>query len=130
MRSPTSRPPAPVPVATVAPPPFSPEHATVTVSVAGATGTSRATISALVGHVSFTDCYRTALRTVGRAEGGVGSMHVEIDEDGIVQVATARLPGSLASASACFAGRMQRQRLPRPPDTGSATADLSLELAP
>ena len=121
---------APVPLAPAAAPPYSPDRATVAVSVAGVTGTSRAAISALVGHVSLTDCYRTALRTLGQAQGGAGSMHLEIDEDGIVQVATARLPGALASASTCFAGRMQRQRLPRPPDTGAATADLSLELAP
>jgi hypothetical protein len=121
---------APAALAVAAPAPYSSERATVTVSIAGVTGTSRATISALVGHVSLTDCYRTALRTLGQAQGGAGSMHLEIDEDGIVQVATTRLPGALAGASTCFAGRMQRQRLPRPPDTGAATADLTLELTP
>jgi serine/threonine protein kinase len=110
--------------------PFSPEQASVVVSVTAASGTNRATISALTSHVSFTDCYRGVLRTLGRAEGGKGTMHLEIDEDGVVQGAQARLPGALGSAGPCFASRMLRQRLPRPPDTGAASADLALELSP
>ena len=118
-----------------APPPavaaaYSPDRAQVVVSVTGATGTSRAVITALVDHVSFVDCYRTALRAAGAPEGGRATMHLDIDEDGVVHGATARLPGALSSASSCFASRMQRQRLVRPPDTGAATADLALELTP
>ena len=110
--------------------PYSPERAQVVVTVSGATGTSRAILTALVSHVSFGDCYRTALRGLGSAQGGHGTMHVEIDEDGVVQGVSARLPGPLSSATSCFVGRMQRQRLVRPPDTGAATGDLDLELSP
>ena len=110
--------------------PFSADQASVTVAVTAANGTNRATISALTSHVSFTDCYRGILRTLGRAEGGKGTMHLEIDEDGVVQGAQTRLPGTLGSAASCFASRMLKQRLPRPPDTGTASADLSLELTP
>ncbi len=119
----------PAPAVTVAAP-YSPERAQVVVTVSGATGTSRAMLSALVSHVSFTDCYRTALRGAGGAQGGHGTMHVEFDEDGVVQGVSARLPGPLASATSCFATRMQRQRLARPPDTGAASGDLDLELSP
>ena len=130
----TAAPPATDTAATPAIPaaaaPFSAEQASVTVAVTVANGTNRASISALTSHVSFTDCYRGILRTLGRAEGGKGSMHLEIDEDGVVQGAQTRLPGSLASAAPCFASHMLKQRLPRPPDTGAASADLSLELTP
>ncbi len=122
----TTTPPA-IPAAAA---PFSAEQASVTVAVTVANGTNRATISALTSHVSFTDCYRGILRTLGRAEGGKGTMHLEIDEDGVVQGAQTRLPGPLGSAASCFASRMLKQRLPRPPDTGAASADLSLELTP
>ena len=110
--------------------PYAPDRAQVVVTVTGATGTSRAVLTALVSHVSFADCYRTALRALGGPQGGRGTMHLEIDEDGVVQGVSARLPPPLSSASACFVARIQRQRLVRPPDTGAATGELELELSP
>ena len=113
-----------------APAPFFPERARVVATVTGSNRTSRGGVAALVSHVSFTPCYQSALRVLGRAEAGRASMHLEIDEDGIVQTASVTLTGPLASAGSCLSSRMRLQRLSQPPDTGSATAEVSLELLP
>lgn len=145
---PEPAPPAPepvVPIATVAapavpavvappvvaaPPPYQPDRAAVTVTVAEVSGTSRKTIAALVGHVNVTDCYQSALRMLGRAEGGQGTVHLDIDEDGVITAATVKLPPALGEASGCIRARLLRQRLGRPPDTGSASSELSIQLTP
>jgi len=105
-------------------------RARVTVTVTSVKNAARSSIVELVGHVSMTACYQTRLRALGKPEGGSGSMHLDIDEDGVVQSASVRLPPALAPASACFSAQLAKHRLTRPPDTGSATAELSLELSP
>ena len=141
---PTKEAPAPVAAAPVeAPPPeaaapapaapvakaYSPDGARVSAAVVAAARTPRAGIASIVSHVSFDDCYRAALRTVGRAEGGAGTAHLEIDEDGVVRGVDVRLPGPVASASGCFAAKLRGQRVSIP-DTGAATADIAFVLAP
>ena len=113
-----------------APTPFFPERARVVATVTASNRTSRGGVAALVSHVAFTPCYRETLRMLGRAEAGRASMHLEIDEDGIVQTASVTLTGPLASAGSCLSSRMRLQRLSQPPDTGSATAEVTLELLP
>lgn len=80
--------------------------------------------------MSFGPCYQAALRALGRPEGGRATLHLEIDEDGIIQSVTATAPEPLKSAGSCFAGLLRMQRLSQPPDTGTATADVSLEMLP
>ena len=109
--------------------PYSPDGARVSASVVAAARTPRAGIASIVSHVSFDDCYRATLRQLGRAEGGAGSAHLEIDEDGVVRGVDVRLPAPLASASACFASKLRGQRVSIP-DTGAATADIAFALAP
>lgn len=120
--------PAPAP-AVVVMTPFSPDAAHVTASVASAARTSRAGIASVVSHVSFDACYRDALRTLGRAEGGAGSAHLEIDEDGVVRGAEVRLPAPLARATECIASKLRGQRM-SVPDTGAATGDIAFVFVP
>jgi eukaryotic-like serine/threonine-protein kinase len=123
-------PPAPSLVPTVAPaPPFSPASARVSATVTGVGRTSRSAVASVVSHVSFDACYRNSLKALGRAEGGSGTAHLEIDEDGVVQSARVVLPGPLSSAAPCFAGLLRGQRMAAP-DTGGATADLAFTLVP
>lgn len=126
--APVPPPPAPAPVAP--PPPYVADAASATFTVADVSGTSRKTVAALVGHVTMVDCYRDALRALGRAEGGTGTMHLDIDEDGVITAATVKVPPALGAAGTCFRTRMLRQRLGRPPDTGSASSELSIQLTP
>ena len=109
--------------------PFTADAARVTASVVGAARTSRSSVASLISHVSFDECYRNALRTLGHAEGGTGSAHLEIDEDGVVRSAQVTLPPALATASGCFASNLRGQRV-NVPDTGAATADVSFLLVP
>ena len=120
--------PAPAAAAPVAKP-FSPDGARVSASVVAAARTPRAGIASLLSHVSFDQCYRDALGTLGRAEGGSGTAHLEIDEDGVVRGAEVRLPAPIGSAAACFASKLRGQRVSIP-DTGAATADIAFVLAP
>lgn len=116
---------APTPAAA----PFSPAAARVSASIANVQRTNRAAVAGLISHVDFTPCYRDVLRSLGRAEGGQGSLHLEIDEDGIIHAARATLPGALTGASTCVAGKVRGQRV-TPPDTGSASADVALVFTP
>ena len=109
--------------------PFSPDGARVSASVVAAARTPRAGMASLLSHVSFDQCYRDALRTLGRAEGGSGTAHLEIDEDGVVRGAEVRLPAPIGSAAACFVSKLRGQRVSIP-DTGAATADIAFVLAP
>jgi len=120
--------PAPAAAAPVAKP-FSPDGARVSASVVAAARTPRAGMASLLSHVSFDQCYRDALRALGRAEGGSGTAHLEIDEDGVVRGAEVRLPAPIGSAAACFASKLRGQRVSIP-DTGAATADIAFVLAP
>ncbi|NOU26668.1 MAG: hypothetical protein HOO96_02085, partial [Polyangiaceae bacterium] len=110
-------------------PPFSPASARVSATVTGVGRTSRSAVASVVSHVSFDACYRNSLKALGRAEGGSGSAHLEIDEDGVVQSVRVVLPGPLSSAAPCFAGLLRGQRMAAP-DTGGATADLAFTLVP
>ena len=98
-------------------------------SVASVARASRVTVAAAVNRVSFDGCYRDALVSLGRAEGGAGTAHLEIDEDGIITSAQVRLPGALSPAASCFAGKLRGQRV-NVPDTGAAAADISFTLVP
>ncbi len=120
--------PAPAAAAPVAKP-FSPDGARVSASVVAAARTPRAGMASLLSHVSFDQCYRDALRALGRAEGGSGTAHLEIDEDGVVRGAEVRLPAPIGSAAACFVSKLRGQRVSIP-DTGAATADIAFVLAP
>ncbi len=120
--------PAPAAAAPVAKP-FSPDGARVSAWVVAAARTPRAGIASLLSHVSFDQCYRDALGTLGRAEGGSGTARLEIDEDGVVRGAEVRLPAPIGSAAACFASKLRGQRVSIP-DTGAATADIAFVLAP
>ncbi len=123
-------PPAPSVAPSVAPaPPFSPTNARVTAAVTGVGRTSRSAVASVVSHVSFDACYKNSLKALGRAEGGSGSAHLEIDEDGVVQSVRVVLPGPLSAAAPCFAGLLRGQRMAAP-DTGGATADLAFTLVP
>lgn len=115
-----------VPLAPPAAPPFRPDGATVVARVTAANRTSRAVVSSLLSRTNFDDCYRDALRKIGHSESGSGTIHLEIDEDGVVRQAVATTPPALASSSACIAGKLRGQRVTQPPDTGGATADVSL----
>jgi hypothetical protein len=123
-------PPIPATSPPAAAPAFNPDGARVKATVVAVTGTPRSALVTLLAHVSFTSCYVTALRGLGRAEAGRGTMRLDIDEDGVVRGAAVRLPPALAGATACFTSRIHGQRLPSAPDTGTATAELALELAP
>ena len=125
-------PPAPPSAAAPAPAeakPFSASAARVTATVTGAARTSRAGVASLVARTSFDACYQDALRAVGRPEGGAGSAHLDIDEDGIVRSAQVQLPGPLASGTSCFAAKLRGLRV-AVPDTGAATADVAFMLVP
>ena len=111
-------------------PPFVPDHGRVRVAVASVSRIQRTSVLSAVQRIDVNDCYRNTLRSLGHAEGGAGSVTLDIDEDGVIAGAVPKLPGPLGSASGCIAGKIRGQRLPAPPDTGSAGAVLSLTFEP
>ncbi len=125
---------APPPVASLAPPSaapaYVPDRARVRVGIQSVTRIRRALVLSVVERLDVNDCYRNALRSLGRAEGGSGTVLLDIDEDGVVVAATPRVPGALAATSACISRKLHRQRLSAPPDTGGATAVLTLTFQP
>jgi eukaryotic-like serine/threonine-protein kinase len=118
----SAAPPAP----TAKPETFSLATARVQSTVGSTSRINGSSVSPLVRRVDFTSCYRDALQKLGRKEVGSGKVHIEIDEGGVVTSSVASLPSGLGSASACVASKLQGQRLATPPDTGGASADVSL----
>lgn len=125
---------APPPVASLAPPPaapaFVPDRARVRVGIASVSRIRRALVLTVAERLDVNDCYRNVLRSLGRAEGGSGTVLLDIDEDGVIVAATPRVPGPLAATGACISRKLHRQRLSAPPDTGGASAVLALTFQP
>jgi eukaryotic-like serine/threonine-protein kinase len=121
---------APAPATAVAAPepakPFTPDRARVRAAVGAASRINRPAVQLIVGRINFDSCYQSAIRTLGHNEAGVGAAHVEIDEDGVFRVASLTVPSALSGAKSCIAAKLQGQRVPSPPDTGNASADISL----
>ena len=125
---PTVTPSAPAPVAPK--PAFAPDHGRVRIGLASTSRIAKTSLQPLVGRIEFDSCYRATMRSLGRAEGGSGTVSLDIDEDGVISSASARLPGALVGASGCVVSKVRGQRLAHPPDTGSAGAVLSLTFEP
>lgn len=116
--------PTAAPVVQEAPKPFTPDRGRVRASVASASRINRGAVQAVLGRINFDSCYQTAIRTLGHNETGAGSAHLDIDEDGVLRVASISVPGSMLSAKACISSKIQGQHV-TPPDTGNAAADVS-----
>jgi hypothetical protein len=72
----------------------------------------------------MTACYRADLARASTAESGGGSVHLETDDSGVVNSASARVPFSSAVAR-CVERAVLGARFAGV-DTGSASADVSL----
>lgn len=114
------------PVASAPAAPIAYEKAHVRLSVGATDGLKRSEVQAFVARIGVDTCYQTSLRTLGRSEGGSGTAHLVVDENGVVQSAAVTLPGYLQSARNCIAGQFQGQRLPHGPDTGDGSVDVLL----
>ncbi|NOU27669.1 MAG: protein kinase [Polyangiaceae bacterium] len=114
-----------IPQATSLPPAVAaasaPAHLRATVVSVAAV--SRAPVAALVARAAVDGCFSGALSA---AEMTHGTAHMDIDEDGVVRAVNVRLPPATQSAAACVRTRLVGKRLPQPPDTGSASAELDL----
>jgi hypothetical protein len=72
----------------------------------------------------MTACYRAQLATMTSPVAGVGTLHVETDQSGVVVRATANTPFAPA-VGRCVAGAVSGVRFSGV-DTGEASADVSL----
>ena len=121
--------PEPAPVATAAPA-FDAEAARVLVGgVSTTSGLPAAKVRSALNHAPFTRCYRDALRAGGAEAGGTVRLHLSIDDTGHVTSASASGTGFLPGAKACLESAARAVRV-GDVDTGDATADVTLTLAP
>lgn len=104
--------------------------ARVVAVVERADGVTTQDVDALLARVSFVPCYHAALLALGRNEGGTAHLHLDIDRDGVVQGARARIEGPLASASSCLEARPVLLRVAHAPNKTGASAEVVLNLAP
>ncbi len=115
--------PATVAAAPSTPPAARPSPAHLRASVVSVAAVSRAPVSALVARAAVDGCFSGALSANEMTH---GTAHLDIDEDGVVRAVDVRLPAPMRSAAACVRARLVGKRLPQPPDTGGASAELDL----
>jgi serine/threonine-protein kinase len=135
--APSSAPAAGTEAPLAAPPPSTPSAApaidleAARVSVTGVSTTAglpASSVRSALSHVSFTRCYRDALRAAGSAAAnasGSAALHLSIDDTGRVTAASAAGMAFFPGARACVEAAVRGLRIPNV-DTGDATADVTL----
>jgi hypothetical protein len=128
--SPVAQPPvlAPTPPIAAAPaPPIDPKAAHVEVgSATGASGTTATSVNKAMAPLAdrMTACYRSALAPNSGTTDSSGTLHIETNEDGVIN--DARLSARVSPATAQCIVQAVKGRKVANVDTGSASADVPL----
>jgi serine/threonine-protein kinase len=122
--------PAAAPAAAPEPTPQAPRFALASARVEiGAAARTSGTTAASVGRAiaplgdAMTRCYRTAIPQATGALDGVGNLHIDTDEEGVIT--GARATGPIPDAARCIGRAAMRRKVPNV-DTGRASADIPL----